>query len=344
MSNASDPLDTPILDEHLNNLGGNSSRVSWSPRASHDALDFKGLFEYDRFAFDRDTLERNNRVVLKPFYRAFQQFGEKPVTTQPLAGKSCPHCDAPTVLQESYETNQEILEDGFHNDESDELLASLGVCPNCRFWRWHYLTSFFHNRGGVYSIRYRSAMPKIEAFNPVLPDGCSQEIAQQMRRNPAVYHSINSQCFEKLVADVFRANHKNAEVIHVGRPHDGGKDIVFVDDGNEQWLISVKRRQSPDKSEGIDTIRNLIGVLVLNGVKNGMVVSSADHFTYQAKKAVGVVENEGFKLRLIDRGLLDRMLGRLLPHWPWENYLKEFSPAAWKLFSSESSVVREPLA
>lgn len=334
---------TPILDEHLDYYWGRK-KEKWSPVSAHDSLSIEGLFEYDKFNFVRDSLKRNSRVVLRPFYKAYKSFGDHPFKTQPLAAEFCPYCGKEMTLSESYETKYEIGDEGLGNEESDELLASLEYCLNCRFWRWHYLTSFFYNRGGVYSIQYTSAMPKIDAFNPSLPLGCSTEIAQALRRDPKIYHSINTKTFEKFVADVFRANHANAEVIHVGQPHDGGKDVIFIDDGDNKWLISVKRRASPEKSEGVETIRSLIGVLFLNQATRGMVVSSANHFTYHAKKAANFANNEGLQIRLVDRGLLDRMLGSLLPHWPWENYLKEFSPAAWKLFSSKNSVDGEPLA
>ena len=94
---------------------------------------------------------------------------------------------------------------------------------------------------------------KLRKFNTRLPDGCSEELAMHIRRDTSRLHFVDLKRFEKFVADVFRANYTNAEVVHVGKPNDGGVDVLFIDAQEEQWLIQVKRRGVKRQSE--DTVR-----------------------------------------------------------------------------------------
>ncbi|MBD2580163.1 restriction endonuclease [Oscillatoria sp. FACHB-1406] len=129
---------------------------------------------------------------------------------------------------------------------------------------------------------------------------------------------MNPYRLETLVADIFKANHSHAEVIHVGKPHDGGVDVFFVDADQKQWLIQVKRREKANSTEPVETIRNLLGTMLLEGACHGIVVSTADRFSYQAYQAVNRAEEVGMTVKLIDRGILNRMLEAVLPNvFPW---------------------------
>ena len=124
-------------------------------------------------------------------------------------------------------------------------------------------------------------------FDLDLPEGCFTELAQDLRRHPHRWHSLNPKRMEKLVAEIFRANHETAEVIHVGKPCDGGVDVVFVECSGTRWLIQVKRREKPEKAEGFSTLQNILGTLVLENERHGMIVSTSDSFSYYAERASG---------------------------------------------------------
>jgi hypothetical protein len=92
------------------------------------------------------------------------------------------------------------------------------------------------------------------------------------------------------------------------------------------------------KLEGISTLRNLLGAMVLHDNSYGIVVSTADHFTCRANEAVIQAEKYGKYLRLIDRGKLNRMIGDLLPNRPWHVFLKEsYSPEMASTFARKWS-------
>lgn len=153
-------------------------------------------------------------------------------------------------------------------------------------------------------------------FEPKLPDGCSEELAQHLRRNRAYWNDLSPKRMETLVADIFRANYRHSEVIHVGRPGDKGIDIVFIDSGTK-WLIQVKRRAHASKAEGFASLQSVLGMLVLEGERHGIIVSTADSFSHQARKAQHRARERGYVVELYDQRILDRMIGALLPQVPW---------------------------
>ena len=65
-----------------------------------------------------------------------------------------------------------------------------------------------------------------------------------IRRDTSRLHFVDPKRFEKFVADVFRANYTNAEVVHVGKPNDGGVDVLLIDAQEEQLIVQVKRAES----------------------------------------------------------------------------------------------------
>jgi hypothetical protein len=146
---------------------------------------------------------------------------------------------------------------------------------------------------------------------------------------------MNPHRLEELVAAIFKANYKDCEAIHVGKPDDGGIDVVFVDSGERQWLIQVKRRENPQSSEGVGVIRNLLGAMLLENSSYGILVSTANHFTFRAKEAVDRARDLGKVIRLIDRGKLDRMLAPMIPDRPWLDFLRSHYPELAGRFSEK---------
>ncbi len=128
---------------------------------------------------------------------------------------------------------------------------------------------------------------------------------------------MNPKRLEKLVADVFRANYHHAEAIHVGKPFDQGVDVIFIESNGTRWLVQVKRREQPARPEGFATLQSILGAMALDGSRHGIVVSTADSFSYYAHRARRHAEQQGFVVQFIDKGVLNRMVTPLLPQTPW---------------------------
>lgn len=119
----------------------------------------------------------------------------------------------------------------------------------------------------------------------------------------------------------------------MGRPDDGGVDIIYIDADDKQWLVQVKRRENPRSTESVSTIRNLLGAMLLQDSRTGIIVSTADHFSYQAYAAVDRAREVGMALRLIDRYALDHMLDGVLQDQPWSSALGQYFPTQLRVLN-----------
>jgi Restriction endonuclease len=215
-------------------------------------------------------------------------------------------------------------------------------CPWCAYWRYIEEFTIVQCQSINDEIAYVSnqeygfaASAKIQTFAEELPPGVSEEVAQFIRRHEHGWFSISPFQMEQLVASIIRSNHKHTEVIHTGRSGDNGVDVMFLDDGGTKWVVQVKRRQHPDKAEGPAPIRDLIGAAVLHKTKCCALFSNANHFTAAAYATKAKARDSGVRVELIDRGKLNRMIGRVLPQRPWLPLISVLHPTNDRLYQSK---------
>ena len=72
--------------------------------------------------------------------------------------------------------------------------------------------------------------------------------------------------------------------------------------------------------------------MVVDDALRGVVVSTADHFTYRAYETAGLAAKRGRTIELLDRGKLDRMLEPLLPVHAWRSVLAKSAPGLERYF------------
>jgi hypothetical protein len=221
----------------------------------------------------------------------------------------CRFCQV-ELRYERFEDISDLDDDKWHLNR----VYSVGICPRCAYWEFQGSES--GNRC-MDSPAVALAAAVAAKYQIETPPECATEFAQFVRRHPQGWHSVSPKGLEQLVAEIFRANHREAEVIWVGKPGDRGTDVIFVDDNSRRWLIQVKRRSKPGKKEGFSTLQAVLGTLALEGERHGMVVTTADAFSAAARAEAQRARRRGFVVELIDKGALDRMLGPLLPtdHW-----------------------------
>ncbi len=202
----------------------------------------------------------------------------------------------------------------------------LWYCRGCRFWQARFYSDPL--RDCIPPPDFHAYISKLREFNGDLPEGCNEELASHIKQCPDLLHSFNPARFEKFVADVFRANCTNAEVLHIGKPRDGGIDVLLIETGSEQWLIQVKRRGSQKSSEGVSTIRELFGTMFVEGKRIGIVVSTVERFSPDAQEIVAKAKKRGGTVELVDKGIFDKMLDPILPDRPWLDPISQFD---WEL-------------
>lgn len=291
--------------------------MSTPPQANtqYNKMKIDALHELGNNLHISERFSDASELVIAQFVKGLRKYPARVYKTFPLLNKKCPFCYSKTDISEKCI---------FLDDDYVETTGALEYCHKCRYWRWHYIDTEFVDRGGVYVHQYTSLVSIARDFSTEFPDEVSSDLAQWLRRNSMRWHTITPTQLEKLVADIFRANYSESNVIHVGRPDDGGVDVIFIENEDKQWLIQVKRREKPEASESVSTIRNLLGTMLLEGSSYGIVVSTADHFTYRSFQAVGRARECGMTIRLIDRKAIDQMLDPVLPTNPWlEPVLKE---------------------
>ena len=207
------------------------------------------------------------------------------------------------------------------HEESNYRDYCFWYCRKCRFWQARFCPD--PSRWDMPPPDFHAYISKLREFNGDLPEGCNEELALYIKRYPNLLHSFNPTRFEKFVADVFRANYTNAEVIHVGGPGDGGVDVWLIDTEKEQWFIQAKRRGAQKPSEGVGTIRELLGAMFVEGVRTGIVVSTVERFSPDAQELVAKVKKRGMTVHLVDKGIFNKMLDPVLPDRPWLDPISE---------------------
>jgi hypothetical protein len=61
----------------------------------------------------------------------------------------------------------------------------------------------------------------------------------------------------------------------------------------------------------------MLGAMVLGKSTFGIVVSTANQFSLRARQAVAKAGHVGMTVKLIDKGILDKILDPFLPDRPW---------------------------
>ena len=274
------------------------------------------MVAYDRFEIRGDE----EYVLYDDAYHAGED--EETICKNPLQDiENCSYCSTALIKIEN-----ETLQESMHRD------YCLWYCDYCRFWQARIYSAFQACMPPPDNWAYIS---KLREFDTNLPEGCSEELALYIRRYPNFLHSCDPKGFEKFVAEVFRANYTNAEVLHVGKPSDGGIDVLLIEARGDQSLIQVKRRESQKRSEGVSTIRDILGAMVVKGVYIGIVVSTVERFSSQAEQAVAKAKKRGMTVHLVDKGIFNKMLDPILPDRPWLGPVSEVDEEIAKYLSDQ---------
>jgi restriction system protein len=108
-------------------------------------------------------------------------------------------------------------------------------------------------------------------------------VHRELKKDPSKIASMNKTAFEKYMAEVLE-NHFSCQVKHVGKSDDGGVDLWILEN-EEKTLVQVKNREL-HKTEGVGTVRSLLGSMLDMDIYRGMIISTAKTFTEPSKKMV----------------------------------------------------------
>ena len=169
------------------------------------------------------------------------------------------------------------------------------LCPNCGWWDAYSLV--IHHAGNDEMESYLGSILTDFARTNKVDFACSV-LANELARNPDGIYSLAPRRFEELVASIFR-NVLDCSVELTRPTRDGGKDLIGFDGNGGPFIVEVKRN-ARERKVGVSIVRELLGVLVLEEVHRGFVVTTSK-FTRDAKRAAETItERNHLSLELKD--------------------------------------------
>lgn len=194
----------------------------------------------------------------------------------------CPFCKKPitNIVFEQKDTS--------HNDwlygsfvQSEKVVQ----CPICGWWEYKYTNQSDAIIDGIRANDIIRHTAVLETYNDSDADVPISLLRSYIEKNPDKIYGIDPHKMAELARAVFADFYPDCKVIPFGKTRDGGKDGLLIDADGNHIIIQVKRRSSPDTTEGIAPIRELLGVAVLEDYKTCCIfVSTADHFSADAKR------------------------------------------------------------
>ena len=194
----------------------------------------------------------------------------------------CPFCDR--AIDNEVHSKTSVTYPVWLNGEFRQSETVI-QCPICGWWEYQYKTSSDAILDGIRasSITFKSAI--LKQFNNSSIEVPVNELRKYLLKKPDVIYGIDAHKMEELVRSVFKDFYPNCQVISMGKTRDVGKDAILIDNQGKHFFVSVKRRSDPNKTEGVDTIRDLLGAMIAHdGITGCIYVSTADHFSSDALK------------------------------------------------------------
>lgn len=196
----------------------------------------------------------------------------------------CPFCDANSRL---VETKSDAFQTTFGpwRDMSEKVWQC-----GCGWWQvefYSYLEEEGYWKDWHQSV-YSAQLKRYEINSNIVPISILRDYL--VNHGDDIYN-ISDRKMEELVASVFR-DHFLCEVKEVGKSHDGGIDLIMIN-SDKPFMIQVKRRRSPSKAEAVKEIRDLLGATLLNNGNDCIFVTTADHFSNDAKNACNQAIDKG---------------------------------------------------
>lgn len=206
----------------------------------------------------------------------------------------------------------------------DETLL---LCVECGYWGGR---GFRDWNSHAHSVPMRGAIGR---YRPLLDLDAAetQYLVSHLRRFPEHLTNISPFRAEIFVADLLR-DYLNCEVHPLGGRKDGGIDAFVLANDRIRTIVQIKWRETKKGAESVRTVREVAGTLLARGVPSGIIVSTRERFSRDAKQEAELISGlsvEGFgrlSLELYDYHRILDMLAisnaKLADRWKPESLWK----------------------
>ena len=216
----------------------------------------------------------------------------------------CPYCQF--LLESNY-----IIQSSQEWKRLDRLL-----CKKCGWWIFCFSKNKFYLFEDFRNEFYEGAMYNFDFEHTDEPISI---IRRRIEQKKIDLRSISPKELEILIGSVFR-DFFDVKVKYVGGPGDNGIDLLLAR-GDRNIAVQVKRREGKGTTEGVSTIRDFLGAILLEDYPKGIVVSTAAKFSKPAVKSSSnpILKRYGIEIDLYQHDMImDLLEDTKLPEKPWE--------------------------
>jgi restriction system protein len=140
-------------------------------------------------------------------------------------------------------------------------------------------------QGALYQLDNEILVPRRELIKSVKPRLVlvNEQFLEKLKARPEDIHQIGHRKFEEIVAELLDDMGFNVELTQETR--DGGRDVLAYWDspvGRLLCLVEAKKHR-PDRTVGVQLVRNLYGTLIDEQANSAILVTTAD-FSADARK------------------------------------------------------------
>lgn len=140
-------------------------------------------------------------------------------------------------------------------------------------------------QGSIYELENELLVPRRELVTSVAPKlvVANEQILERLKERPDDIHQIGHRKFEELIAELLDDMDFDVELTQATR--DGGRDVLAYWNspvGRLLCLVEVKKHR-PDRTVGIQLVKNLYGTLMDEQATSAMLVTTSD-FSGDARK------------------------------------------------------------
>jgi len=176
-----------------------------------------------------------------------------------------------------------------------KLIAQLTVCRHCGWWTAYRVHQGDHPRTAHLYECYDGLVGSLKEFDPADISVPIEDVRRYLQINKDRVYDLNPRTFEEVVGSVFKDHGWQVKV--TAYTGDDGLDVILTD-GTRTVGVQVKKNDKKRKVEA-EQIRALAGALMLNGITEGVFVTTSSY----RKGAIVTAERygkQGYPVRLLD--------------------------------------------